>query len=112
MDFCWQINTWNIFVPPEEFAEIFCEKLELLRPHSFIAREQAAFYTKSKTSLQPEEILLTVDFSENYSFILQDAAQGLHRNNSQAALHPFVAYYIDSGELCHLSYVIAYTTTL
>ena len=46
------------------------------------------------------------DFSENYSFILQDAAQGFHWNNSQATIHPFVAYYIDSGKLCHLSFVI------
>ena len=93
-------------VPPEEFVEIFCEKLELLRPHSFIAREQAVFYTRTKTSLQPGEILVTVDFSENYSFILQDAAQGFHWNNSQATIHPFVAYFVDSGELCHLNYVI------
>ena len=93
-------------VPVEEFAEIFGEKLELLRPHSFIASEQASFHTKCKTNLQPGEILVTVDFSENYSFILQDAAQGFHWNNSQATLHPFVAYYIDSGELCHFSYVI------
>jgi hypothetical protein len=93
-------------VPAEEFVEIFCEKLELLRPHSFIASEQAAFYTRWKSSLQPGEILVTVDFSENYSFILQDAAQGFHWNNSQATLHPFVAYFVESGELCHLSYVI------
>ena len=46
------------------------------------------------------------DFSENYSFVLQDAAQGFHWNNSQATIHPFVAYYRDSKELCHLSYVV------
>ena len=92
--------------PAEEFVETFCEKLELLRPHSFIASEQASFYTKCKTSLQAGEILVTVDFSENYSFILQDAAQGFHWNNSQATIHPFVAYFVDSGELRHLSYVI------
>ena len=57
-------------VPLEEFVDIFCKNLELLHPHSFIAREQAAFYAKSKTSLQPGEILITVDFYENYSFIL------------------------------------------
>ena len=91
--------------PPEEFVET-CEKLELLRPHSFIASEQASFYIKCKSSLQPGEILVTVDFSENYSFILQDAAQGFHWNNSQATLHPFVAYFVDREELRHLSYVI------
>ena len=93
-------------VPVEEFIEIFSEKLELLRPHSFIASQQAQFYSKCKTNLQVGEILVTVDFSENYSFILQDAAQGFHWNNSQATLHPFVAYFVDSGELRHLSYVI------
>ena len=93
-------------LPVEEFVEIFCEKLELLRPHSFIASEQAAYYTSCKTNLQPGEFLVTVDFSENYSFILQDAAQGFHWNNSQATLHPFIAYFVDSEELCHLSYVI------
>ena len=50
--------------------------------------------------------MLTVDFSENYSFVLQDAAQGFHWNNSQATLHPFVAYYLDSGEIHHVSYVV------
>ena len=90
----------------EEFADTFCEKLELLRPHSFVASEQASFYAKCKSSLQPGEILVTADFSENYSFVLQDAAQGFHWNNSQATLHPFVAYFLDSGEVRHLSYVI------
>ncbi len=50
--------------------------------------------------------LVIANFSEKYSFVLQDAVQSLHWNNSQATLHPFVAYFIDSGELCHLSYVI------
>ena len=43
----------------EEFVDIFCEKLELLRPHSFVASEQASFYAKCKSSLQPGEILVT-----------------------------------------------------
>lgn len=50
--------------------------------------------------------MVVADFSENYSFVLQDAAQGFHWNNSQAIVHPFVAYYMSAGELHHLSYVI------
>ena len=50
-------------------------------------------------------MLVTADFSENYSFVLQDAAQGFHWNNSQATIHPFVVYYKDSGELKHISSV-------
>ena len=77
-----------------------------MRPHSFIATQQASFYTAHKATLKRGEFLVTADFSENYSFVLQVAAQGFHWNNSQATLHPFIAYYLDSGEVCHLSYVV------
>ena len=50
--------------------------------------------------------IVVADFSENYSFVLQDASQGFHWNNSQATLHPFVAYYMESNELRELSFVI------
>ena len=72
--------------------ESFCEKLEALRSHSFIASQQSKFFAESKSSLKPE-IIVCADFSENYAFVLQDAAQGFHWNNAQATLHPFVAYY-------------------
>ena len=93
-------------MPADEFVEAFCDKLELLRPHCFIAREQAGFYKACKDNLVPGEMLVTVDFSENYAFVLQDSAQGYHWNNSQATIHPFVAYYRDADKLCHLSYVV------
>ena len=92
--------------PADEFVELFCEKLELLLPHSFIATQQASFYKECKSTLQPGELLVTADFSENYSFILQDAAQGFHWNNSQATIHPFLVYYTDTGELHQQSYVV------
>jgi len=90
----------------DDFVDVFCEKLEILLPHSFIARQQSSFQTQLKDKLLPGEFLVIADFSENYSFVLQDAAQGFHWNNSQATIHPFVAYYRDSDELCHLSYVV------
>ena len=89
----------------DEFVEAFCEKLRVLIPHSFIATQQASFYNERKSSLKPGELLVIAVFSENYSFVLQDAAQGFHWNNAQATVHPFVIYYRHSGEECHLSYV-------
>ena len=87
----------------DDFVDSLCEKLEVLRRHSFIARQQSSFQVHLKAGLQPGEFLVTADFSENYSFVLQDAAQGFHWNNSQATIHPFVAYYMKSGELHHPS---------
>ena len=92
--------------PVDEFIDLFCDKLNLLLSHSFTAIQQTSFYTECKSALQQGELLITADFSENYAFILQDAAQGFHWNNSQATIHPFVIYYSDSGKLCHLSYII------
>lgn len=51
----------------EEFADTFCKKIELLRPHSFIATQQASFYASHKVNLKRGEFLVTVDFSENFA---------------------------------------------
>ena len=68
----------------EEFVDMFCDKLDVLRPHAFIATQP--FYRECKSEIEYGNILVTADFSENYSFVLQDAAQGYHWNNSQATL--------------------------
>ena len=52
-----------------------------------------------KLSLQSDVFQVIADFAENYSFILQDEAQGF--NNSQATIHPLL--YIMQNH--HLSYV-------
>ena len=92
----------------EDFIDLFCEKLEVLRPHSFIAKQQAAFFSSCKIDLKMGEILVNADFSENYAFVLQDASQGFHWNNSQATIHPFVAYdlHVESPEVHQLSFVV------
>ena len=56
--------------PVDEFVDI-CEKLEVLRPHAFIAVQQASFYCDCKSTLAPREMLVTVDFSENYYMLLR-----------------------------------------
>ena len=79
--------------PSDEFVESFCDKLDTLLPHSFIATQQSMFYNNCKASLKAGELVVLADFSENYAFILQDAAQGFHWNNAQATIHPFVVYF-------------------
>ena len=90
----------------EEFVEDFVEKIKALTLHSFIATQQAHFYNECKSALKPGELLIVADFSENYSFVLQDSAQAYHWNNSQATVHPFVVYYVHAGEDKHLSFVV------
>ena len=66
--------------------ELFVEKLNLLLSHSFTATQQAIFYKDIKSCLKTWEVLVTVDFAENYSFVLQDTAQGFHWNSAQSTV--------------------------
>jgi hypothetical protein len=51
---------------------------------------------------------LVGDFAKNYSFIVQNAAQGFYWSNQQASIHSFVCYLKNpksgTGELLHLCY--------
>ena len=89
----------------EDFLEKLSLKLADLLPHSFIAQQQSAFLSERKESLDPEECIVICDFSENYAFVIQDSVQGVHWNNNQATLHPFVIYFKENNSLKHISYV-------
>ena len=54
---------------------------------------QTKHFYDVKENLSPGEVLVVGDFSENYSFVVQDAAQGVHWSNSSCTLHPWVCYY-------------------
>ena len=84
----------------EEFLDSFSTAVVKLLRHHFVSKKQAIFYNKEQLEL--DEGLLVMDFSENYSFIVQDAAQGYHRENSQCTFHPFV-FLFQNARLNHWS---------
>lgn len=94
--------------PCEEFIATFIDSLPKLLRHSFIAKKQSSFLSHLKENLKENEYLVLCDFAENYSFVLQDAAQGFHWNNAQATIHPFSVYCIDTETkmLRHTSFVV------
>ena len=83
----------------DEYCEILCTKLKSLDPHDFIAKQQSRFLRSLKDELEEGRVIVLSDFSEKYSFVIQDAAQGYHWTNSQATLHPCVAYYKENGKI-------------
>lgn len=75
---------------------------EISIPESLSTVSSEEMVTESDT-----EVLVSCDFAENYSFIIQNSAQGFHWNNSQATIHPFVIYYKNiEDELCHYSFIV------
>ena len=93
-------------LPTDEFLEHFLSGLNKLRTHDFIAKMQAQFLRDAKDNLQQVEILAITDYSENYSFVIQDEVQSYHWTNTQATVHPFACYYQDGHQLQHLCFLI------
>lgn len=79
------------------FIEELSRQMENLTVHHYISKAQSAYLSFCKTALSEDTALILLDFAENYSFIVQDAIQGHHWNNSQATLHPFAVYYLNEG---------------
>lgn len=84
----------------EEYLETLIKHLELLIPHSFITKSQANYLKEYKVNLKSNQAVVLLDFSENYSYVLQNEAQGYHWTRNSCSLHPAVIYArADNGEL-------------
>lgn len=90
----------------EEFIDLFCSKMTSLVRHDFIAKQQGSFLNSTKENLSDSEFVVTCDFSENYSIVLQDEAQSYHWTSQQITIHPFVIYYKQEDKIEHVSFVI------
>lgn len=90
----------------DEFIDLFCSKLSSLVQHDFIAKQQGYFLNYTKENLKESEFVVTCDFSENYSIVLQDEAQSYHWTSQQVTIHPFVIYFKEENKVQHVSFVI------
>ena len=88
--------------------EVFMEKLSntivKLTKHHFVSKSQARSFSDMKRDVCIGEAVVVGDFSENYSFVVQDAVQGWHWDASQATVHPFVAYFREGENVVHQSF--------
>ena len=93
----------NPYSTVEEFIANIADVYKVC-PHHFIAKAQANDLKITKENLSENELIILLDFAENYAFVVQDAVEVFHWENSQATLHPFVAYFRSSnGDLKHTS---------
>ena len=88
-----------------ELKDLVVRSYDELRKHQYIMKSQSADLRElkdSQDSLRSHTAVILLDFDENYSFLVKDAVQGHHWDNSQVTIHPFVIYYKQNGELkCH-----------
>lgn len=69
------------------------KKTDELTTHHYIKEEQSKFLKTLKETLGSNDIIVQMEFAENYSFLIQHSSQGFHWNNCQATIHPIVIYY-------------------
>ena len=81
----------------EEFIGEVCRQIELIREHHFTWKSQANFLKELNPDLKENEVLILLNFVENYSFVVYDAVQCYHWNNSQATLHLFIVHYLNAN---------------
>lgn len=95
----------------EDFVDNLCDRLELLRPHSYIVKKQSEFINKRKANLLKGEVMVSFDFSENYAYVAQDAAQSFHYNNDQSTVFPVIYYFNKDDEIVHKSCIFLSEST-
>ena len=103
-----------------ELATEICSRSELITnaakqihrliSHDFVAREQSLYLKKAKSSLDTTKVIAIMDFSMNYSCVVQDAVQSYHWSRKEVTLHPVVVYHynaeidaVDHFTLCFVS---------
>jgi len=94
-----------------DFIDRFTEHLLSLLPHHFLAKFQSKFFAERKENLQNDEVLVQLDFAENFAYVAQDAAQAFHYNNDQCTLVTIVFYYNAGQEIRHHSAVVLSDST-
>lgn len=92
-------------LPIEDFVKELCDRLNFLKPHSFIAKQQSLYLEYQKQNLRTGEVLVLYDFSENYAYVIQNASQAFHFNNDQCTVMPAVYYYRNEKVIKHKSIV-------
>lgn len=90
----------------EIFIQNFAKDLSVVIKHDFLAKAQSEYLTKIKNSLREDEFVVTLDFSKNYLFHVQDAIQSQHWSKDQATHYVYVVYYKKNNVLQHANFIV------
>lgn len=91
----------------DDFIEEFLSSLEKLMPHRYLVKMQHEYFEERKNSLQEGEVLILGDYSENFSFVIQNSIQSQYWKNDQSTIHVFVCIYRgENGDFRHINHVV------
>jgi hypothetical protein len=76
-----------------DLVQIAARQMSQLIPHEYIANAQKEYLKKSKEDLQANKVIVVMDFSMNYSCLVQGSVQSYHWSPKQVTIHPSVIFY-------------------
>ncbi|XP_071481354.1 uncharacterized protein [Diadema antillarum] len=89
-----------------DLADYICSLVPQFLEHTYIKRHQASEYQickeRATSNADPDEALIQIDFSENYTCVAQDEIQSAHWNQRQVSLFTVAVWHYGSQH----SYVI------
>jgi len=100
------------YLSTEDFVAQLTEHLKELKPHHFISKSQCKYVSERIKNLNDDEVLVQMDFAENYAYVAQDAAQAFHYNNDQCTVVPVCCYYKSGNEIKHSSLIFLSDSTI
>ena len=89
-------HPFNKYRHEETVETLIAELMEKLKRHSlhlFSFKNQAAAYDMQKDTLVPGQVMMVVDFAENFSHHLQRRPQSAYFGERQTTLFPVVAFF-------------------
>lgn len=90
------------------------QQLPTYKFHCFVKANQEKYFKIRKDNLKDTEVLIQIDFAENFSLVAQDEIQSAHWSHQQVTLFTCVAWFqnctrsfvIISDELSHDKYAV------
>ena len=81
-------------------------QLEYFLFHAFIKRQQAMWFENQKLYIKVGQLLVMMDFSENFTHVSQDEIQGAFFDQTSSTLFTIMLYYCEDGKVKSESFVI------
>ena len=81
------------------FFTQLCDALNQHSEHLFRARWQYEQFKQNVDTIKDGNLVMAMDFSENYTCRLGREVQSYHWNQKQITLHPMMLYYRKNGEV-------------
>ena len=87
-----KIQKIEMSLSPREACKYFDEEIRILKRHIFIKRQQHAFYNSLKENMGVGELLMHVDYSENYVNTQQEEIQSAYFGHSTFSIFTACCY--------------------